>query len=571
MDIVGISRPIKDSLSLHDDEIASSFLTEEQLRTIDESIEKHQKAFDELQVALLALKARRNSLIPVSQIPPEILAHIFSFVQSSDPNPMICSTKQHLARATLTHVCRQWREIAVSDPSLWVSLPVRMHKWVAEILNRLEGSFHSVDAGSSEVSNPGFHLVLDNFHRLKELHLWDIDLGGQIFLQSYLPKSAPELESLKFISRPGSYNPKFPNTAFSETPQLRRLHIANCVFDWRTHNLLRCSLTHLQLYNVQVASPRLTGKQFVDILTKMPELQVLALDNFLPSRDEQNTSTWGSGNIHLRKLETLYIHSRVTEIEDFFRSVTFPSTVHATVIFHSEENPDHSNALFGIARSYSNAKLLFQSLCLNESCKGLRLGLHAQVWPDFDNMMDAFSVTALIDITFHFIDGDVTTFPKIMKDIFACGIQFRDIRRAYIYSIGDTTVLAETIGKLPGLDSIALTPFSAYHFLNTREGEDTNTLQNFFPKISSVCMFDITLVNASDAGESQGTKHWGFLLARRDLGQPIEKLIMRNCGGVDDIAINLLEDMVIHLDIDPITQMRSNTNEGAALSSDVQN
>jgi hypothetical protein len=73
-----------------------------------------------LEESLRALKYRRNALSPVSSLLPELFAAIFSMLclpgTSSQDGDL---DYHHRARLRVSHVCHQWREIALNLPLLW--------------------------------------------------------------------------------------------------------------------------------------------------------------------------------------------------------------------------------------------------------------------------------------------------------------------------------------------------------------------------------------------------------------------------------------------------------------------
>ncbi|KAF9482638.1 hypothetical protein BDN70DRAFT_918989 [Pholiota conissans] len=562
-----------DTLSFLDDE---NVTVEEKLRTIDENIEKHQKIFDKAQAAISVLKARRNVLIPISCIPSEILEHIFSFVgcQSTVTDPVARASQQHLERVALTHVCRQWRSIAVNSSSLWVSLPIRMNKWIRDILNRSKDTLHSVDIGLTELhdltTGSGCLFAFQNTHRLKEICIWGIDQLTALFLSSRLPKSAPKLESFKLVGHPiVGGPPNIPNNVLNDTPRLRLLHLVNCDIDWGIHKLLQCSLTNLQLTDINPNNMP-TGKQFIAVLKKMHGLQVLNLGNALPPRDIHGTSSWGPENIHLEKLQALRIKSSSTPAEDFFRNVTFPPTAVVHTILHpSEGNADFSSVLFEIGRSYSDASVCSQSLILSVIKPwGLQLRLLPELSHNYD--VDERLVAApgplvavMLDMTFHC--PDATALQKLASDIFACGVNLHDIKHAYLLSMGDTLLpetLAKTIGKLPGLDLVIVKSssiaafFKAMMDFNLPSGgaaESENPIQPYFATVSSVCLSSIAFVTEEKgtAGSSKSKPFYmpEFLTQRNNLGKPLERLVLRNCTGINKEFQATIEKVVGKVDV----------------------
>ena len=85
--------------------------------------EQLQQAIDaeifSLEESIRVLRLRRNALSPISSLPPEVVTAIFSHLcpLSPDRNP-----DHHLARLRISHVCHQWREIALNHAFLWSHL-----------------------------------------------------------------------------------------------------------------------------------------------------------------------------------------------------------------------------------------------------------------------------------------------------------------------------------------------------------------------------------------------------------------------------------------------------------------
>jgi len=71
-----------------------------------------------------------NSSQPVNHLPPEILAHIFEAVQicwNLTLRPFGKETKRANEWLRVTHVCRYWRRVALSTPSLWTNIVLSQH------------------------------------------------------------------------------------------------------------------------------------------------------------------------------------------------------------------------------------------------------------------------------------------------------------------------------------------------------------------------------------------------------------------------------------------------------------
>jgi hypothetical protein len=83
--------------------------------TSAESLDRLRQAIDyeinPLETYTRALKSSRNTLAPISLLPPEILASTFSIFYTSAWN----KEGGYLAWMCVAHVCRRWREIALND------------------------------------------------------------------------------------------------------------------------------------------------------------------------------------------------------------------------------------------------------------------------------------------------------------------------------------------------------------------------------------------------------------------------------------------------------------------------
>ncbi|TFK67015.1 hypothetical protein BDN72DRAFT_771317, partial [Pluteus cervinus] len=83
---------------------------------VDSKCAEIDKAIRQLYGQIQELKARRNSLAAISQLPPELLLRIFSFVQAQLFKDDL---KRYYRWTAITHVSQQWRDVAIGQRSLW--------------------------------------------------------------------------------------------------------------------------------------------------------------------------------------------------------------------------------------------------------------------------------------------------------------------------------------------------------------------------------------------------------------------------------------------------------------------
>ncbi|KAF6742870.1 hypothetical protein DFP72DRAFT_153998 [Ephemerocybe angulata] len=81
-----------------------------------------------LELQLIDLKRRRNTLSPISMIPPEILSNIFflalRFLQV-DGDTLEDKVEPDVTKRAICAVSHQWRETAFTEPKLWMEVHVR--------------------------------------------------------------------------------------------------------------------------------------------------------------------------------------------------------------------------------------------------------------------------------------------------------------------------------------------------------------------------------------------------------------------------------------------------------------
>lgn len=91
---------------IRDQNVLGNFMQE-----IDSEIEGHY-------AAIADLRFKRNSLLSINRIPPELLSNIFHFFRAC--TTVVARTLEaRRVWVMVTRICRHWRDVALSTPRLW--------------------------------------------------------------------------------------------------------------------------------------------------------------------------------------------------------------------------------------------------------------------------------------------------------------------------------------------------------------------------------------------------------------------------------------------------------------------
>ena len=251
-----------------------------------ESSERLRRAIDDeiisLQESILALKSRRNALAPISRLPPETLAAIFSLLSSYT----WCTKAGNRGSICVTYVCRRWRETALNHPHLWTCIdfnkltPAAM----AEILARSKAAPLCLEAYVTKLSvaqhNAFERHLEDHISHTRRLDIW----GHLRSAIKRLVSFAPLLESVSLSHESDFFESSakvaIPVNLFNCTaPVLTSLRLHSCDISWKSPILKR--LRTLKVYEPSTeARPKL--EDWLDALNEMPQLETLVLRSAIP-------------------------------------------------------------------------------------------------------------------------------------------------------------------------------------------------------------------------------------------------------------------------------------------------
>jgi len=238
-------------------------------------------------LATARVRTLQNTSVPVNRLPPEILVHIFSFVQNHAGGPSFPFPKSCNKWVEVTHVCQHWRTTALSFPRLWnqihVSSPFNHRLAITNVSRSAQSPldvYYTIAAPPLPDKPNILSLVAEQMHRLRELHIhWKIPHETSLWDLIIPPSPALNLEALSLI---GSWDKSVSNLTLPPffqniTPRLKKITFTR-ISSWPHNSFSR--LTHLSLFDQK--SGRVPFPEFLEILRSSPDLEELLLNSAGP-------------------------------------------------------------------------------------------------------------------------------------------------------------------------------------------------------------------------------------------------------------------------------------------------
>ena len=517
---------------------------EDQRKVIDAEIKL-------LEESLRVLKHRRNALAPVSSLPTEVIATIFSFSRVTVSASGFTSSKKSdpLAWLRLAHICHQWREIAFNQPLFWshVNFTALSSAGVSEVLARaktvplhlearfLDGNWNNDQYCVFQEALQGCisracHLLVsaDSYHLRKTL--------------DRLVSPAPALETLSLFSEEESPQPDVSDTVFSgTTPRLSFLELRNCNISWKSP-LLK-GLIHLDICSPSKnAIPSLSV--WLDALNEMSQLKMLGLHVASPEAS--------SLPFHAERTVTLPSLTELN-ISDYPRNCGFAlahlelPTLTCLCVQTCSSHLDGKNVIDVLPYIARHARTQpLQSLFVQ--CKNRRMDILAWPVPDIDAEVHESPVlpTAIPSphVALRIWSKDWIRFGNHLKflDMVMAILPFDDLVTLIVQDLMSPRF--EKFWHLnslkwPLLRRVRLTPILATSFTNWLLADNGGCENPLLPSLK-----ELVLVGA-ELDEYLTLDLCDTLMKRVEHGVPLEMLDLRTCLSDNPGAVQLLSEIVV--------------------------
>jgi hypothetical protein len=295
---------------------------------------------DSSEASTRALKSRYNELAPISRLPCEVLAAIFSFLSVFAWN----KGSSIFSWIYVAHVCRRWRETALNNPRLWSHIncseltPVGM----AEILSRTKMAPLHLEAYTYRWKME--HLKV--FGKQLEAHIshtHHLELSGYRLsnVVKRLVSATPTLESLSLSHTSHQYGLSYtiiPDNLFNCTaPNLTSLMLERCDIGWKSPLLKGLRILKI-LDPSSEARPELND--WLDALNEMSQLKELFLRSATPVAPLADPLT--SRTITLPSLTHFHIDASAKDCALALAHLVLPALtqLHVNAESHDREGED---------------------------------------------------------------------------------------------------------------------------------------------------------------------------------------------------------------------------------------
>ena len=503
-----------------------------------------------LEESIRALKHRRNALAPISSLPTEVIAVILSISRVFGA-PLVGGKLDHLAWLRVTHVCHQWREIALNNPLFWshidfsdISLAgatemlVRAKKAPLYLTAKLTGHYHDVHFSA-------FKKELQS--RVANICCLEISADA-VFLRrtiKRLSSPAPRLESLSLFTQ-ASYllapsRATIPDTLFGgTTPRLSFLLLYKCNISWKSPLLkgLRSLEIHKPSRHVR---PSLAV--WLDALDQMPQLKNLAL--YLASPIAPPFPLDAKRTITLPSLTSLVIYASAGECSLALSHLVLPVLTKLRVEAKSVLAGSDVLQLLPYVARHSHGPQDARPL-QNVLIRGGRRCVRIFAYRDTNVQYMPFGNPAAV--TAPRVELIITCqFPTEILDAAMAALPLDNLLKL---SALDHSSLDEELWHIHAprwrlLKSVHLSPLAARGF---REMilQDNGAHENLLlPSLKNLVLYDVTLTTP------RTDRLRDALMKRVDQGVPLETLDLRSCYATScvdyRVAVQLLSEIVVNV------------------------
>lgn len=234
-----------------------------------------------LTATVIALSIRRNALLPMAQLPPEVLCLIFRLCHDTKDEAQSENIRQSMR---ISHVCTQWRQIALDEARMWDYADFERLPLAKEVLQRskafpLEVSLNLTRRRQSAEQIFAVKLQIPRLHRMTlQAHPRSL-----VYMKREWTLPSRLLRDIRIIPHKSRDSVRLVGDLGEDflvaAPAHFRLLLKGHELDWQ-NPLFSSNLRVLEVCKLIARAPAF--EDMVAALVRMPNLETLTLDCALP-------------------------------------------------------------------------------------------------------------------------------------------------------------------------------------------------------------------------------------------------------------------------------------------------
>ena len=506
-----------------------------------------------LELSIRVLKSRRNALAPISRLPPETLAAIFSFLSHSTNKEA-----SRLKWICVSHVSRQWRETALNYPRLWshINLSKRAPAAIAEILSRAKMAPLNLEVDLTRWKRER----IDAFERQLDAHMSHtrhLRISGPLPPFEQLVSSAPTLESLSLSHKSGSSDQAvIPINLFNCTaPSLTSLELVYCNISWKSP--LLTGLQTLKIFCLsEEARPKL--EDWLDALSEMPKLATLSLHFASPVAPLASLISESLRTITLPSLTKFYIAASAKDCALALAHLMMPALISLDVAAESNEveGEDVRPLIPYVAQNVCGLQDTepLRSIMINGDRTHARVYAWTMADADLDDGDSTFVFGALFPPRLSFVAEGIRWHPGVDIGIFNALLTLLPVNSVSSFTAErPSTQLSKEFWlsqapRWPLLEQVRLGPTAVKAFRNML-AEDAPPDGPRLPSLTKLILINVTLTVPRTCSLGD------MLIERVEQGVPLKVLDLLKCTAPGH-AIRLLREIVVDVK-EPLAEYRN--------------
>lgn len=266
-----------------------------------------------LQKSAARWKTRRNALVPISRLPPEVLSKVFASYAMAYP--------QSLFR--VLHVCSHWRDVGLEAHAVWANIEsCEGLQWVMEKLRRSRNAPLSLCYRGSDSNGDILPLFISELLRVRSFVMVH-NSGDGSFENIFSDHPGPMLETLQLSVAGPPLAVATGRCRLPRAPQLQTLHVIGPAMEWeslRFHRLTKLVLVAHHAFARPARSP------FMDFLRSSPLLEELILHGYCPT-PLGNSQKQDIIAVRLPRLRHLELADSLEDCVYTMECLVFPSAI----------------------------------------------------------------------------------------------------------------------------------------------------------------------------------------------------------------------------------------------------